>query len=89
MMMMMMMMIMIIIIIIMSTIPKNKPDITIPGNGEGTRMLVDTAISVERNVIKKESEKILKHEDVAKETQRMCNVETKVIPVTTGATGTI
>jgi hypothetical protein len=44
---------------------------------------------VERNVIMKEAEKILKHEDLAIETQRMCNVKTKVIPVTTGATGTI
>ena len=68
----------------MSTIPKNKPDITIRENGQGTRMLVDTAISGERNVIKKEAEKILKHEDLAIEIQRMWNVKTKVIPVTTG-----
>ena len=73
----------------MSTIPKNKPGITIRENGEGTRMLVDTAISGERNVIKKEAEKILKYEDLAIEIQCMCNVKTKVIPVTTGANGTI
>jgi len=52
-------------------------------------LLVDTAISVERNVIKKEAEKILKYEDLAIEIQRMFNVKTKVIPVTTGAKGTI
>ena len=52
-------------------------------------MLVDTAISGERNVIKKEAEKILKYEDLAIEIQCMCNVKTKVIPVTTGANGTI
>jgi hypothetical protein len=73
-------------IIIINTIPKNKSDITIPDNGEGTRMLVDTATSVERNVIKKEADMILKYEDLATETKR---VEMKMIPVTTGATGTI
>jgi hypothetical protein len=88
-MMMMMMIIIIIIIIIMSTNPKNKPDITIPENGEGTRMPVDAAVSGQRNVIKKEAEEILKYEDLAIEIQRMWNVKTKVIPVTTGANGTI
>ena len=51
--------------ILTSTNPKNKPDITIRAIGEGTRVLVDTANSVERNVIKKEAEKILKYEDLA------------------------
>jgi hypothetical protein len=74
-----MMMMIIIIIIIMSTIPKNKPVITIRENEEGTRMLVDTAISGERNVIKKEAEKVLKYEDLAIEVQRMCKVKTNVI----------
>jgi hypothetical protein len=40
-------------------------------------------------VIKKEAEKILKHEDLTIEIQHMWNVKTKVIPVLTGATGTI
>jgi ribosomal protein L17 len=52
-------------------------------------MLIDVAISVDRNVIKKEAEEILKHKDLTTEIQRMCNVKTKVIPVITGATGTI
>jgi len=52
-------------------------------------MLIDVAISGDRNVIKKEAEKILKCEDLTIETQRMWNVKTKVIPVITGATGTI
>jgi hypothetical protein len=43
----------------------------------------------DRNVIKKEAEKILKHKDLKIQTQRMWNVKTKVIPVITGATGTI
>ena len=52
-------------------------------------MLIDVAISGDRNVIKKESEKILKYKDLTTEIQSMWNVKTKVIPVIIGATGTI
>ena len=52
-------------------------------------MLIDDAISGDRNVIKKEDEKILKYTDLTIEIQRMWNVKTKVIPVIIGATGTI
>jgi len=52
-------------------------------------MLIDVAISGERNVIKKEAEKILKYKDLTIGIQCMWNVQTKVIPVITGATGTI
>jgi hypothetical protein len=54
-------------------------------------MLTDVAISGDRNVIKKEAEKILKYEykDLTIEIQRMWNVKTKAISVIIGATGTI
>jgi hypothetical protein len=52
-------------------------------------MLIDVAISKDRNVHKKEAEKILKYKDLTTEIQRMWNVKTKVIPVIIGATGTI
>ena len=52
-------------------------------------MLIDVAIPGDRNVIKKEAEKILKYKDLITEIQRMQNVKTRVIPVITGATGTI
>jgi hypothetical protein len=51
-------------------------------------MLIDVAISGDRNAIKKEVEKILKYKDLTIEIQ-MWNVKTKVIPVIIGATGTI
>jgi hypothetical protein len=71
------------------TIPNNKPDIIIRDNEKGTCMLIEVAISGDRNVIKKEAEKILKYKDLTIEIQRVWSVKTRVIPVITGATGTI
>ena len=71
------------------TIPNNKPDIIIRDNEKGTCMLIDAAISGDRNVIKKEAEKILKYKDLIIEIQRMWNVKIKLIPAIIGATGTI
>jgi len=52
-------------------------------------VLIDVAISGDRNVMKKEAEKILKYKDLTREIQRMWNVKTKVIPVIIGANGII
>jgi len=52
-------------------------------------MLIDVAMSGDRNVIRKEAEKILKYKDLTIEIQRMWNVKTKAIPVIIGATGTV
>ena len=71
------------------TIPNNKPDIIIRDKEKRTCVLIDVAISGNRNVIKKEAEKILKYKDLTIEIQRMWNVKTKVIAVIIGATGTI
>ena len=46
------------------SIPNNKPDIIVRDNKQGTRMLIDVAISGDRNVIKKEAEKFIKYEDL-------------------------
>ena len=59
------------------TVPNNKPDIIIRDNEKGTCMLIVVAISGDRNVIKKEAEKILKFKDLAIEIQRMWNVKNK------------
>jgi hypothetical protein len=52
-------------------------------------MLIDVAILGDRNVIKKETEKILKYKDLTIEIERMWNVKARVIPVIIGVTGTI
>ena len=71
------------------TIPNNKPGI-IRDNEKRTCVLIDVAVSGDRNVIKKEAEKVLKYKDLTIEIQRVWNVKTKVIPVIViGATGTI
>jgi hypothetical protein len=70
-------------------IPNNKPDIIIRDSEERTCTLIDVAIPGDRNVIKKEAEKILKYEDLIIEIQCMWNVKTKVMHLVKGATGTI
>jgi len=52
-------------------------------------MLIDVAIPGDRNVIKKEAEKVLKYKELTMEIQRMWNVKTSVIPVIIGASGII
>jgi hypothetical protein len=52
-------------------------------------MFIDITIPGDRNVIKKEAEKILKYKDLIIDIQCMWNVKAKVIPVIIGVTGTI
>ena len=73
-----MMMMMIIIIIIWNqqvrtdrAVPNNKPDIIIRDDKEGTCMSIDVAFPEDRNVIKKEAEKILIYKDLVIEIQDM------------------
>ena len=56
------------------TILYNKPDITIRDNRQGTRMLTDV-IPGDRNVIKKDAEKILKYRDLIIGIQRMWDMK--------------
>jgi hypothetical protein len=45
-------------------IPNNKTDIISRGNEKGTCLLIDAAISGDRNMIKKEAKKILNYKDL-------------------------
>ena len=58
------------------TIPSNKQDIIIRDNEKRTCMLIDVAISGDRNMIKKEAQKFVKYKDLTIEIQRMRNVKT-------------
>jgi hypothetical protein len=70
-------------------LPNNKPDIIVRDNEKRTRISIDVAIPGDRNVIKKEAEKILKYKDLTIEIERMWNVKTRVIPVIIEATAII
>jgi hypothetical protein len=71
------------------TIFNYKLDIVIHDNENGTCMLLDVALSGDRYVINKESEKILKYKGLIIEIQCTWNVKSRVIPVITGANGSI
>jgi hypothetical protein len=53
------------------TIPNNKPDTIIRDSEKRICILIDVAISGDRNVIKKDAEKILKYKNLTIEIQRM------------------
>jgi hypothetical protein len=52
-------------------------------------LLIDVAISSERNVIQKESENKLKYKNLSIEIRRMWNMKCFVIPVIIGSTGIV
>jgi hypothetical protein len=58
-------------------------------NNNNNNMSIDGAVSGDRNVIKKEAEKILKYIDFIIGIQRMWNVKAQVIPDILGATGAV
>jgi hypothetical protein len=51
-------------------------------------MLIDVAIPEDRNVIKKEAEKVIKYKDFIIEIQNLWSVKIEVIRVLIGGTGT-
>ena len=57
------------------TTPNNKPDNIIRDNEKRTCVLIDVAISGDRNMIKKEAEKILKYKYLIIEIQCIWNVK--------------
>jgi hypothetical protein len=68
---------------------KNNNNNKIRDNKQGTCMLIDVAITGGRNVMKKESENILKYKYLTIEIQLMWMLKAKVIPVIIGAAGTV
>lgn len=66
-------------------VPANKPDIVIKTGNQC--FIIDVAVPLDRNIITKEAEKILKYKSLEIEVQRMWNTKATVIPVVIGATG--
>jgi D-Tyr-tRNAtyr deacylase len=71
------------------TFPNSKSDIIICDNKQGTCTLIGVANPGDRNVVKKEAERILKCKVFIIEIQCMWNVRSKVMPVIKGATESI
>jgi hypothetical protein len=69
--------------------PYNKPDIAIHGNEKVKRVLIDVAISGHINVVKKEAEELMKYKNRTIEIKCVWNVKAKLMPVITGASGTV
>ena len=65
-----------LLIVLMHNNNNNNNNNKISDNEKGTCMLIDVAISGDRNVIKKEAEKILKYKDLTIEIQLMWNLKT-------------
>jgi len=70
------------------TVLNNEPDTIIHENEQGPHLLLDVAISGDRNVIKKELGKVLQYKHLTREIQSMCNIK-EVIQLIIGVNGTI
>ena len=64
----------------------NRPDIIIKNKKEKTCVLIEVAISEDRNVVLREAENKQKYKSCCIEAQRMWNVKCMIIQVITGAT---
>ena len=71
------------------TILNSKPEIIIRDNEKGAHMLIDFAILVNRNVIKKEAEEILKYKILTTGLKSTWKIKTNIVPVIIGTTVTI
>jgi environmental stress-induced protein Ves len=67
----------------------NRPDIIVKNKKDRTCLLIDGAISSDKNVMQREAEKKLKYKNLSIEIQRMWNMKCFVIPVIIGATGIV
>ena len=70
-------------------IKAHRPDIVIKDHKTRTCYLLDISTPSDRNLAKKETEKLSKYKDLEIEIARMWNMNTKVIPIIIGNLGTV
>ena len=71
-------------------VPHNRPDIIVHDTNLRECMIIDVAVPVCLNVVKKEAEKITKYRDLEIEIQKCWNLKkVRTIPVVMGALGTV
>jgi len=72
------------------TILANRPDTVLHDKRQKTCLLIDTATADDSNFNAKDNEKLSKYKDLEiTEASRMWKERTKIVPVVTGALGTI
>ena len=67
----------------------NRPDVVLVDRTKKRWILVDFAVPWDKNVVRKEEEKITKYSPLALEVRRMHGVSTKIIPIVVGALGVV
>ena len=70
-------------------ITANRPDIVIKDRKENKCIFIDMSVPSERNVARKETEKLSKYKDLEIEVTKMWQMKTTVIPVIIGALGLV
>ena len=66
-----------------------RPDLVLIDKKKRTCHLVDFAVPADHRVKMKESEKINKSLDLARELRKLWNMKVKIVPIVIGALGTI
>ena len=67
----------------------NRPDVVVVDRTKKHWILVDFAVPWDKNVVRKEEEKITNYSPLAREVRRMHGVSTKIIPIVVGALGVV
>ena len=68
----------------------NKPDVVVADRGSKLWTIIDFAVPLDHNIVKKEQDKIGKYHDLAQDFRRRRDCSrTKIIPIVVGALGTI
>ncbi len=70
-------------------IAHNRPDVVIINRREKKWTLVDFSVPLDKNVLSKENEKLLKYAPLAQEVRRVHKVTTSIVPVVMGCLGTV
>ena len=67
----------------------NRPDVVVVDRTNKHWILVDFAVPWDKNVVRKEEEKITKYSPLALEVRRMHGVSTRIIPIVVGSLGVV
>ena len=67
----------------------NRPDVVVVDRVKKVWIIVDFSVPWDRNVMRKEDEKILNYSPLAKDIRKIHRVSTKIVPVVVGALGVV